>query len=359
MSPHDISPVTLLHRLSTSIVYGVSVACAAIMYVMPPSILRAAEPGGSGRTTPPDPEGTSSMSGVTMQHLDWWVYASGLLLGALMFVGYMLYRMYEEDQAPEWHKDTMPIRPPSEAAADELSPESEEWVRTDASDRALYSVEAIESHDLDTSSEWGDERQNSSTDRVCPECGGQFAAPMLVCPEDATPLQEISVPEAQPTIEDSEALERKRCPGCERRYSSETTYCYRDGIRLVSDTLEHAEEAPVYQVCETCGYETDDDERLCPRDGSELLTVVPEGAPPSPPTVPYAMCPECGDKAPPGETHCPEDGHVLTPICHAHAEQFSSTGFGPPRKICRECGETYTGAATYCSADGHELMSIN
>jgi uncharacterized OB-fold protein len=328
-----------------------------VISTMSVSMARAADPAA------PESEASSPVSRpasiAEFQHLDWWVYASGLLLGALMFAGYLLYRVHDDRQHDPRRGDPMPTDPSSPETATAPAGDAAAWAG-ESGEHALYSIESVERHHADDSGGWtSEQRTPTPSDRVCPDCGERYAPPMLVCPDDATPLKRIDSTSNGPDPERDETSDRRRCPGCERRYESDASYCYHDGIRLVADTLDRTEEAPVYRVCETCGFETDRDRRLCPRDGSELLTVDPSHERSPTPTVPYAMCPECGETAPPGRARCPEDDHVLTPICHTRTRALSSTGFGPPRNICRECGETYSSAASYCSVDGTELMSMN
>jgi len=193
---------------------------------------------------------------------------------------------------------------------------------------------------------------------MCPECGERFGPTVGVCPHDSTPLQKIDR-DSTGRLDDEGVLERQRCPGCGRRYEPGPAYCYHDGMRLRHDTVEKADDAPVFKACETCGWEGQVDGRVCPKDGQELTTIAPSEEERMTPPVPLLVCPECGEFGSPGQTHCPEDETVLTPVSNAHARQLPGVGFGPRRTICRECGQTFSGAARYCSRDGTELVAMN
>lgn len=284
----------------------------------------------------------------------WWLYVSGLGLAVLLPVGFFFYRRFGGEEEYEFDREDFPAEaPPAEQPALVDGNPSDSGLS--APEKAFFSVE--ESSPSQTTARMAIS-QSGGAERMCPECGEQFPASVVLCPYDSTPLQNIDDDRPVSSSEQT-VLERQRCPGCGRRYEPAPDFCYHDGMRLRQDTVEEAEKAPTYKVCETCGWEGETGERICPSDGTELTSVNPSEDGRVSPPVPVLICPECESFAEPGRGRCPEDGAVLTPLHNAHVTQLPERGFGPRRKICQECGETFSQGARYCSYDGSELVPMN
>lgn len=284
----------------------------------------------------------------------WWLYVSGLGLAGLLSIGYYFYRRFQPEQGYDVEQEDAAFEG---MAFEESTPEQARANQGQLSraEQAFFSVPESSSGGPSAQMAFG---QSTESERMCPECGEQFPASVVLCPYDSTPLQNIDEPRTG-SSSDETVLERQRCPGCGRRYSPDPDYCYHDGMRLRQDTVEDADDAPEFKACETCGWEGETDERLCPKDGTELIVVAPGEDGRATPPLPVLVCPECGSFAEPGTARCPEDDAVLTPLRNAHARQLPERGYGPRRKICEECGETFSQAASYCTRDGSELVPMN
>lgn len=278
-----------------------------------------------------------------------WFYLSTLGLALTVPLGFVLYRQFRVDgDDAEGRRGGLEPEPTAEpvGAGSRQAEGGFEQV-----EQAFFSSGEVEQTESSTRS-----ALEGGPERVCPECGEQFPATVMVCPHDSTPLETV---ERETRSASETVLERQRCPGCGRRYEPEAAFCYHDGMRLRQDTAEKADDAPVYKVCETCGWEGKRDEPTCPNDGRELTTVDPSEEERVTPPVPVMCCPECGEYGEPGQARCPEDDTVLTPLENAHTTELPANGYGPPRKICEECGETFSAAGQYCTRDGSELVAMN
>ena len=348
-----MSPFALLRRLRLAIVPALTLS--VLLWA---STTMADQPVGepSKATERPATQqvATSSVPGSRGENAYWWFYLSALGLAVLVPVGVVLYRQFDEPGAAEPSR-AQPSAQPESAAEPMVAEATSNEQQIQRAEESFFSTEEPAGGESTARMTLG---QAGQGEWMCPDCGERFGPTVGVCPHDSTPLQKIDR-ESAGRLEDEGILERQRCPGCARRYEPGPAYCYHDGMRLRHDTVEKADEAPAFQVCETCGWEEQVDGRVCPKDGQELTTIAPAEEERMTPPVPMLVCPECGEFGDLGQTHCPKDETVLTPVSNAHARQLPPVGFGPRRKICRECGGTFSGAARYCSHDGSELVAMN
>ncbi len=157
----------------------------------------------------------------------------------------------------------------------------------------------------------------------------------------------------------AERLDQMACTGCGRRYARRVEFCYFDGLPLDRDTRQKRSEAPSFKACDSCGWEGDSDEEVCPNDGAELVEVDPTETAPIAPAIPMTVCPKCRHHGAPGQAFCPEDGEVLMPMVSVRLAKSPPRGFGPRRKVCNECGGEFSGHARFCSQDGSKLVALN
>jgi len=342
--------------------WALAAIIAAAFYALPLAAGPPSESAGAEGSAPADARQPASASDERAESpvrtgqddAFWWLYVSGLGLAGLMSLGYYFYRRFQRDQAYDFE--------PEDAALEGMALEESTPDPARASDGRLSRAGQDFFSNLESSSGGPSAQmavgQSTESERMCPECGEQFPASVVLCPYDSTPLKNIDEPRTG-TASDETVLDRQRCPGCGRRYAPEPDYCYHEGMRLRQDTVEDADDAPEFKACEICGWEGETDERLCPRDGAELTVVAPAEDGRATPPLPVLVCPDCGAFAEPGTARCPEDDTVLTPLRNTHASQLPERGYGPRRKICEECGETFSQAASYCTRDGSELVPMN
>ena len=109
------------------------------------------------------------------------------------------------------------------------------------------------------------------------------------------------------------------CPSCRSEFPAGSTFCPRDGNRLV--------EAP-----------------LAPTGGSTALA--------------GGLCPTCGRGYDPGVRTCPVHGDELVPAA-AYRPRAAAVAVPERGKICPSCGGRYGGEATFCGKDGTALVLVN
>ncbi|MFB6351545.1 MAG: hypothetical protein ABEN55_07420 [Bradymonadaceae bacterium] len=308
-----------------------------------PSKGAAAEPAGEAASPTQTESVATSTSGESNGY--WWFYISVLGLAAMVPLGLFVYRRFRVDEEYALDEPSMDL----EGGAGSEPARTDGGAGESSLGRAEQSFFSVAEMALG---------QSGEAERMCPECGETFPATVVMCPYDSTPLDKIDQGASLQAGDDT-VLDRKACPGCGRRYEPGPEFCYHDGMRLRQDTAEDADEAPVFWVCETCGWEGAEDRQLCPRDGQELTVVDPSEEMKASPPVPVLLCPECNSYVEPGHARCPDDDAVLTPLHNTHTTELPGRGFGPRRKMCQECGETYSSAAQYCTKDGAELMPMN
>ena len=110
-------------------------------------------------------------------------------------------------------------------------------------------------------------------------------------------------------------------------------------------------------VCPSCRGEFPVGTTFCPRDGNRLIEgpSAPAGAGGAPAG---GICPTCGRGYDPGVRTCPVHGEELVPA--AVYRPRDAAGPVPERgKICPSCGGRYGGEATFCGKDGTALVLVN
>lgn len=192
--------------------------------------------------------------------------------------------------------------------------------------------------------------------RSCPQCGRNFPGVFESCPYDNSTLQEGRSLFQSAAIR---YLPRKYCRQCTRRFPQSADFCRHDGQPLEEDYSQAAELGEKTYFCRSCGFETQEEQSLCPRDKEPLEVLEPALHQEELPLVPLLECSNCGYMGALGETRCPEDHCFLVPRLSRRPQTLAITGFGPRRKICKECGERYSDQAQYCSFDGAQLVSIH
>ncbi len=201
--------------------------------------------------------------------------------------------------------------------------------------------------------------QPATPRRQCHRCDQFFDAHLETCPNDTCSLPHIHTAAATTVNDPCNALQRTQCIECGRRYEDGTHYCYVDGMPLINDTAEDAEQADALKICRICGQESAYNHERCPHDNTELILINPSNLTRLTPAIPLLICSKCRQYAMPGTAFCPNDGELLTPLVNAKFAALPASGFGPRRKLCRKCGTRYSDACTFCSQDGTPLTPIN
>ncbi|MET0596132.1 MAG: hypothetical protein ABW133_25775, partial [Polyangiaceae bacterium] len=110
-------------------------------------------------------------------------------------------------------------------------------------------------------------------------------------------------------------------------------------------------------VCPSCRGEYPAGSTFCPRDGNRL--VEPNAGPGGVTVQAGGVCPTCGRGYDPGVRTCPVHGDALVPAA-AYRPRGPAAGAAPERgKICPSCGGRYGGEATFCGKDGTALVLVN
>ena len=110
-------------------------------------------------------------------------------------------------------------------------------------------------------------------------------------------------------------------------------------------------------VCPSCRGEFSAGTTYCPRDGNRLVEV-PAAPPGGATALAGGICPTCGRGYDPGVRACPVHGEELVPA--AAYRPRAAAGPTPERgKICPSCGGRYGGEATFCGKDGTALVLVN
>ena len=192
-------------------------------------------------------------------------------------------------------------------------------------------------------------------DRECPTCHRRFSETTMLCPFDATPLEQ---PKRRRTTRPAETQNRRpTCLRCGRRYESAARYCYHDGVRLSSDSPS---EVPIISVCRTCGSESlTDEHHHCDCEDPELVEIDPSQSQVQLPTLPLLHCRRCDHVGMGIDAHCPNDGELLYPVMNVALNALPPTGIGPRRKVCEKCGRKFSSAARHCAYDGTRLTTLN
>jgi hypothetical protein len=110
-------------------------------------------------------------------------------------------------------------------------------------------------------------------------------------------------------------------------------------------------------LCPSCRGEFSAGTTFCPRDGNRLVDApAPTGGATSPVG---GVCPTCGRGYDPGVRACPVHGDELVPAA-AYRPRGPMASAVPERgKICPSCGGRYGGEATFCGKDGTALVLVN
>jgi uncharacterized OB-fold protein len=189
-------------------------------------------------------------------------------------------------------------------------------------------------------------------ERECPKCSRTFPQGIVVCPIDATPLEPLRAHRTRP----QPVSEHPFCGACGRVYAAGANYCYHDGQQLLRGGIRAT---VTFQICKTCGWETDVPTSRCPHDDEELTVVDPNEKQSLVPTIPMMTCRKCGHVAGPGEMRCPNDSQMLYPLLNVRLNTLPVLGVGPRRKVCIACGKAYSRAGNYCAHDGEKLTPLN
>jgi hypothetical protein len=111
------------------------------------------------------------------------------------------------------------------------------------------------------------------------------------------------------------------------------------------------------KTCPACHLEVEGETTFCPKDGTRLVPS-PRGGPATPSQA--LICPTCRRGAPPGARFCPHDSDELIPYAMfaARAKERDTATSGKPM-ICPKCGERFSATTTFCGKDGSPLVTVN
>jgi hypothetical protein len=144
------------------------------------------------------------------------------------------------------------------------------------------------------------------------------SAPVSVpSPESSEPIAYIATPGAAAPARPPRTFEGPSvvCPSCRGEFPKGTTFCPRDGNRLVDGGIAAGgATALAGGVCPTCGRGYDPGVRTCPVHGEELVPAAayrPRAAPPGPAPERGKICPSCGGRYGGEATFCGKDGTAL------------------------------------------------
>jgi hypothetical protein len=110
-------------------------------------------------------------------------------------------------------------------------------------------------------------------------------------------------------------------------------------------------------VCPSCRGEFPMGTTFCPRDGNRLVEPAPALAGGST-SLAGGICPTCGRGYDPGVRACPVHGEELVPAA-AYRPRAAAAPVPERGKICPSCGGRYGGEATFCGKDGTALVLVN
>jgi hypothetical protein len=110
-------------------------------------------------------------------------------------------------------------------------------------------------------------------------------------------------------------------------------------------------------LCPSCRGEFSAGTTFCPRDGNRLVEG-PTAAPGGATALAGGICPTCGRGYDPGVRTCPVHGDELVPAA-AYRPRATPAPVPERGKICPSCGGRYGGEATFCGKDGTALVLVN
>lgn len=285
-----------------------------------------------------------------------WVYLGALVLGVVGFGAYLLRRARPDLEEPmaliSPQQPLLASPPPLPQAVSAKKRAFRESVR----DSGRHASVEMDAHDEPAKPLFNTSGQGQQ--KICSTCRRTYASWMVICPVDATPLQ--NNPSITRKRKSHTSLDRMRCPACSRRYSTGATHCAFDGQKLVQDSVEAAAQAPRFYVCTHCGAHHDGPNHqpeCC--DAPELVTF--DFTETQQPVMAMALtiCPKCHRLGQVGQIHCAHDGSLLTPLTALERHALPHVGYGPRRSICNSCGETFGGGYSHCTFDGSPLRPLH
>jgi len=111
------------------------------------------------------------------------------------------------------------------------------------------------------------------------------------------------------------------------------------------------------KTCPVCHLEVEGETTFCPKDGTRLVPS-PRGGPATPSQA--LICPTCRRGFPPDSRFCPHDSDELIPYAmFASRAKAKETAAGDKPLICPKCGERFTSTTTFCGKDGSPLVTVN
>ncbi len=111
------------------------------------------------------------------------------------------------------------------------------------------------------------------------------------------------------------------------------------------------------KTCPVCHHEVEGETTFCPKDGTRLVPS-PRGGPATPSQA--LICPTCRRGFPPDARFCPHDSDELIPYAmFAARAKAKETAAGDKPLICPKCGERFTSTTTFCGKDGSPLVTVN
>lgn len=134
------------------------------------------------------------------------------------------------------------------------------------------------------------EKENSSEQKQCPECGKNNAKDAIMCEECGAPLGKTT---SSKTLDET-TESYKICPSCENQCGVDDTFCNKCGQKLVFETK-----------CPNCGEDFSDDDLFCKKCGTKL----PQR--PQKISITKFYCPICGTEYNEVDIFCAECGTNL------------------------------------------------
>ena len=111
------------------------------------------------------------------------------------------------------------------------------------------------------------------------------------------------------------------------------------------------------KTCPVCHLEVEGETTFCPKDGTRLVPS-PRGGPATPSQA--LICPTCRRGFPPDARFCPHDSDELIPYAmFAARAKAKETAASDKPLICPKCGERFSSTTTFCGKDGSPLVTVN
>lgn len=324
--------------------------------------------------TPPTPQPSQTLSAKAPQApepqgpLTLGLYLAALLMGLAGIGGYVLWRARPKFELEDEHEDITPSPLKQAPPPLPLAAPAAMLTARPRHDSGRFNLDALKTPTESSILKPLFTTRGEGQQKICPSCKKTYAAWMVICPVDASPLQNnpsATPPDRRksPAGRDQGAgamqvLTRQRCPACQRRLSQGALFCPHDGKKLLVDTIEDAATARTFTICRRCGLDPERRTTPCAPEGCDVVTLDPSSLQTTL-GMAMTMCPRCHSFGKPGQLHCAHDEELLVPMTAVELNALPHTGYGPRRKLCRKCGTRFGGDYAFCAYDGAELTPLN